>query len=177
MIEQEIVKRFPIFSDMPQDTLLEIAQLGKILNYELDQSIFEEGDKAIDLYGIVDGEVELSMTVRDKIVKTDIQYEESIQTRIETIENEIIVEAIEVSEIFGWSAFVKPGQYTTNAKCSKPASILSLPADKLRSIFDKNPQMGYIFMERMSQIISQRLRNRTAKLIESWTQAFDVNRI
>jgi len=32
-------------------------------------------------------------------------------------------------------------------------------------------------MERLSEIISKRLRNRTDKLIESWHQAFDMERI
>ncbi len=177
MIEKDLLKNFPIFSDTPQENLSEIAQLGKILKFDLSQTIFEEGGKASDFYGVVDGEVELSITVRDKITKTDIQYEESIQTRIETIENDIIIESIETSEIFGWSAFVNPRLYTSTAKCSKPARIISLPADQLKSNFAKNPQIGYVFMERMSQIISQRLRNRTDKLIESWNQAFDVKRI
>jgi CRP-like cAMP-binding protein len=177
MIDKDLLKNFPIFSDTPQDNLSEIAQLGQILIIDSHQTIFREGDKASDLFGVVDGVVELSIAVRDRILKTDIQYEESIHTRIETIENDIIVESIETSEIFGWSAFVSPRLYTTTAKSPEPTKIFSLPADKLKSIFTKNPQIGYVFMERMSQIISQRLRNRTNKLIESWNQAFDVNRI
>jgi CRP-like cAMP-binding protein len=177
MIDKDLLEKFPLFSDTPQENLSEITQLGKIVEFDLNQTIFQEGSKAFDLYGVVDGEVELSITVRDKIIRSDIQYEESIQTSIVTIENDIIVESIEANEIFGWSAFVSPRLYTTTAKCSKPARIISLPADELKSIFVKNPQLGYVFMERMAQIISQRLRNRTDKLIESWSQAFKVNRI
>jgi CRP-like cAMP-binding protein len=177
MIEKDLLKDFPIFSDTPQQYLSEIAQLSKVLKFDLNQTIFQKGEKAFDLYGVVDGEVELIITVRDKIIKTDIQYEESIQTRIETIEKDIIVGSIETSEIFGWSAFINPRLYTTTAKCSKPATIISLPADKVKSIFIKNPKLGYVFTERLSEIISQRLKNTTDKLIESWSQAFDVNRI
>ncbi len=104
-------------------------------------------------------------------------FSNTIYNAIVSFENDIIVESIETSEIFGWSAFVNPRLYTSTAKCSKPARLISLPADKLKSIFAKNPQIGYVFMEQMFQIISQRLRNRTDKLIESWNQAFDVNRI
>ena len=118
--------------------------------------------------------VELSLVVSDRILKTDIQYEESIQTHINTIEKDITVDLIEPGEIFGWSALIKPGLFTTTARCSKAARIISLPADKLKAIFDKNPRVGYGFTERLAEIISQRLRNRTDKLIESWNQAFDV---
>lgn len=177
MIEKKLLKDFPIFSDTPQQDLTEIAQLGEVLTFDSEQPIFLDGDIALNLYGVVDGEVELGIMVKDKILKTDIQYEEAIQTRIETIENVIVVESIDPGEIFGWSAFINPRLYTSTAKCSQPARIVSLPADELKSIFRKKPQVGFLFMERLSEVISQRLRNRTAKLVESWRQAFDVNRI
>ncbi len=177
MLEKETVKGFPVFSDIPQEHLSEIAQLGKVLEFDLNEIIFQDGEKAFDVYGVVDGEVELSLMVRDKIFETDIQYEESVQTRIEIIEKDIIVDLIESGEIFGWSALINPRLFTTTAKCSKSARIISMPADKLKAVFDKNPQVGYVFMERLAEIISQRLRNRTNKLIESWSQAFNVNRV
>ena len=177
MLKNDLLKDFSVFADIPQEYLSEFAQHGKILEFDLNQTVFKEGEKALYLYGVMDGEVELSITVRDKILKTHIEYEESLQTRIETIEKDIIIESIEAREIFGWSAFINPKIYTSTAKCSKPARIISLPAGQLKSAFNKNPQLSCVFMERLSEIISQRLRNTTNKLIQSWSQAFDVNRI
>ena len=177
MFEKELLKGFPIFSDMPQEHLLAISQLGKVTEFDPNQTIFQDGEQAFDIYGVVDGEVELSITIRDKILKRDIQYEEYIQTRTEIIENDIIVESIASGEVFGWSALISPRLYTTAAVCSQPSTIISLPGDKLKAIFSENAQLGYVFMKRLSEIISQRLRNRTSSLIESWSQAFDVNRV
>ena len=177
MIEKNLLEKFSIFSDIHAENLMEIAQFGDILEFSAGQTIFEDGEKASDLYGVLDGEVELGITVKDKILKADIQYEEALQTRIETIESVIIVESIDPGEIFGWSAFIDPRLYTSDARCSQPARILSLPADELKAIFAQSPQVGFVFMERLSEIISRRLRNRTDKLVESWSQAFDVNRI
>lgn len=177
MLEKELLKDFPIFSEIPQDQLSEIAQMGQISEFDSNETIFQDGEKAYNLYGVADGGVELSIKIRDKILKTDIKYEESIQTHIETVEKDIIVESIDPGEIFGWSALINPRRFTTTAKCSKPARIISLPCEELKEIFEKNPRLGYVFMERLSEIISQRLRNRTDKLIESWNEAFDMNRI
>jgi len=177
MIEKNLLDEFSIFSEIPTENLMEIAQFGEILEFGAGQTIFKDGENASDLYGVLDGEVELGITVKDKILKADIQYEEALQTWIETIESVIIVESINPGEIFGWSAFIAPRLYTSDATCSQSARIISLPADELRSIFTQNPQVGFVFMERLSEVISQRLRNRTAKLVESWNQAFDVNRI
>jgi len=177
MLAENLLRDFSIFSDIPQADLKEIAQHGEVVAFDPDQAIFRDGDKATDLYGVVEGEVELGITVKDKILKADIQYEEALQTRIETIENVIVVESVDPGEIFGWSAFINPRLYTSTARCSQPSRIISLPADELKSIFVKKPQVGFLFMERLSEIISQRLRNRTDKLVEAWSQAFDVNRI
>jgi len=177
MIETDILKQFHIFSDTPPEDLTAIAPIGEVLEFEASQTVFKEGDRAADLYGVGDGEIELGITVQDKILKTDIQYEEALQTSIETIENVIVVESIDPGEIFGWSAFINPRMFTSTAKCSQPARILSLPADELKSILTQKPQIGFVFMERLSEVISRRLRNRTEKLVESWSQAFDVNRI
>lgn len=176
MIEKNLFKGFSILSEIPQQHLSEIAQWGKVQEFDLHDIIFNDGDNARDLFGLVDGEVELSLVVKDRVMKAEIEYEESLQTRIDTIEKDIIVELIEPGEIFGWSALIKPGLFTSTAKCTKPARVISLPAGKLKAFFDKNPQIGYAFIERLAEIISQRLRHRTDKLIESWSQAFDVNR-
>ena len=177
MSNNELLKLFPIFSDIPLKHLTEITRWCKVSEFGSNETIFQVGDKAIDFYGVVNGEVELSLIMRDSIMKTDIRYEEFIQTQIEPIEKVIIVDSLEPGEIFGWSAFVEPRQFTSTAKCSRPSKIIALPTDKLEAIFNNNPHVGYIFMKRLTEIISQRLRNRTGKLIESWSQAFDVNRV
>lgn len=177
MIEKELLKGFPFFSDIPQEHLSDISQISKLSKFDLSQTIFQDGEDAINLFCVVDGEVELSIKVRDKILKSNIIYEEYVQTHFETIENDIIVDSIESGDVFGWSALIKPRLYTTTAKCSKPSMIISLPADKLKAFFNRNSRLGYVIMARLSELISQRLRNRTNKLIEGWSQAFDVNRI
>ena len=175
MLDMEIVKGFSFFLDMPQMYLSEIAQVSNVSEFNLNEIIFKDGEDATALYGVVDGEVELSLIVKDKIIKTDVQYEESVRTSIEIIEKDIIVDSIFPGEVFGWSAFINPRIFTTNAKCSKSAKIISIPADKIKAIFDKEPQVGYVFMERLAEIIAHRLRNRTEKLVETWSEAFDVN--
>lgn len=176
-MEQNILKAFPIFSDFPEQKLAEIAQWAKVSKFELNETIFKFSDDARHLYGVVEGEVELSLSVKDEILRTNIEYEESIQTHIETTENEIIVDTISPGEIFGWSSLTETQLFTSDARCSEPARIFSLPADNLKMLFNKMPQLGFVFMTQLAEIISQRLRKRTEILAESWAQAFGVNRV
>ena len=177
MVERELVKGLSIFSDMREEHLDKIASWGTVSELNGEEVIFREGEKASQFFGVVEGTVELTLVVREKVLKTDIRYEESIQKSVETAEKEIVVDTISVGETLGWSAFIHPKRFTTNAKSVGPSRILSLPADKLKELLRTDPGAGYVFMERLAQIVSMRLRNRTEKLIESWNQAFDVPRV
>jgi hypothetical protein len=44
-------------------------------------------------------------------------------------------------------------------------------------MFEQDNALGYVIMNKMSDIISKRLKKRTEKLIETWVEAFDVNEI
>ena len=55
--------------------------------------------------------------------------------------------------------------FTLDALALKPSSFCNVGVT----------EFGFVFMERLAEIISQRLKNRTDKLVEGWSQAFDVN--
>ncbi len=177
MLNKEILSEFDIFSDLDQDYLEAIAKHGELLDFKANDVIFHQDEEAANIYGVLEGEVELCLIFKDKILKTDIRYEESISTRVEIIEKPIIVETIGPREVFSWSSFVKPGRTTTVARCYDNSRIFSIPAIHLRALFQKEPSLGYSFMEKLCQIISYRLEHRTEKLIESWGEAFGVDRI
>ncbi|MCP4119708.1 MAG: cyclic nucleotide-binding domain-containing protein [Desulfobacteraceae bacterium] len=177
MVTNDLVKRFSVFSKVSEEMISRVAKCGEVLDFDPRQRVFAEGDIATALYGVLEGEVELSIMVRDRILKTEIKYEESLQSRIETIEKSIVVDSIAAGEIFGWSAMIPPGVLTSTAICSAPTRLLALPARDLKALFDADIHLGFFFMEELSQIVSNRLRNRTRRLIESWGQAFAVNKI
>ncbi len=177
MSGNELLKGFSVFSATSDEKQLEIARLGDVMTFSAGEIICQEGDAAQNLYGVLDGEVELSLIVRDKILRADIQYEEAIQRHFETHERDIVVDTVEPGEVFGWSALIKPNVLTSTARCSKPTRILSLPATDLAALFRRDYEVGFIFMEKLAEIISQRLKNRTDKLIESWSEAFKATRI
>ena len=181
MVTNDLVKRFSVFSKVSEEMITRIAKCCEVMEFDSKQRIFGEGDIATAVYGVLDGEVELSIRVKDEILKTEIKYEESLQSRIETIEKSIVVDSIAPGEIFGWSAMIPPGVLTSTAICSAPAPattrLLALPARDLKTLFDADVHLGYFFMVQLSQIVSNRLRNRTRRLIESWGQAFAVNKI
>lgn len=177
MLNQAMLSEFAIFSEVDQDKLTEIAQGGEILELEPNDVIFRQDEAAENLYGLLDGEVELIIMFEEKKLKTKIKYEKSIQTREKIVERPIVFRIISPGEIFAWSSLVEPKILTATARCSKKSRIFSLPAAHLVAMFEKDAALGYLLMTRLSEVISQRLKTRTRMLIEAWGEAFKVDRM
>ncbi len=172
-----LLSGFPIFSSISESHLQEISQQLELHEFNPGETVFLEGDAATHLYGVLSGEVELVLVSEDKVVKTDVQFEEYTHSETKTIKREIVVDLVGEGDVFGWSAMTPAGKFTSKAVCARPTRLFSLPAKSLKTFFTQQPQIGYPFMERLAGIISRRFANRTDKLIEGWVEAFEVNRI
>jgi CRP-like cAMP-binding protein len=177
MLDKGLLDGFSIFSEVPQDKLSGIAEKCDLLEFKSDEVIFQQGETAKNLYGVLDGEVELSLVFQDRVLKTDIDYEESITARFEVMEKPIVVDTLGPGEVFGWSALVSPRQLTATARCSKHTRVFTLSADDLKAMNDQDPSVGYLIMEKLAEVIAQRLQARTDKLIETWGEAFEVDKV
>jgi toluene monooxygenase system ferredoxin subunit len=177
MPEKNLLSGFSFFSDVDPDTLETIAAKCEILEFNAEDVIFHVDEPATHFYGLLEGEVDLVLVFKDKVLKTDIEYEEAIQTTMVDEEKEIIVDTVTAGQVFGWASIVGPAKRTVNAECSETSRVLAIPADELIAMFDKDHTLGFSIMKRLSDIIAKRLRHRTDKLIEAWGEAFDIGSI
>lgn len=174
MLDAQLLQGVQFFSDFSTDRLAEIAAKGQIMEMKPSDVIFNMDEPAHCLYGVLEGEVRLTLMFREKKFKTQIQYEEVKRTQEEVVEREIEVETVGVGEVFGWSSFTSLGRWTSTARCSRAGRIFMLPTDVMKAHFEKDPQMGYQVMRRLHEVIATRLLHRTAKLIEAWGSSFAV---
>ena len=177
MPEKNLLSGFAFFSDVDQETLEVIVSKGEIIEYKAEDVIFNVDEPATHFYGLLEGEIDLVLVFKDKVLKTDIEYEEAIQATMVDEEKEIIVDTVSVGQVFGWASIVGPSKRTVNAECSEDSRVIAVPADALKDMFDNDHTLGYTIMKRLSAIIAKRLRNRTDKLIETWGEAFDIGSI
>ncbi len=177
MPKKNILAGFSFFSDVDSDTLQAIANKGEILEFKAEDVVFHVDEPATHFYGLLEGEIDLILVYKDKVLKTDIEYEEAIQATMVDQEKEIIVDSVNPGQVFGWASLVGPPKRTVNAECSQNSRVIAIPADALKAMFDKDHTLGYFIMKRLSDIIAKRLRNRTNKLIETWGEAFDIDSI
>ena len=70
MTKENPLARFKFFSSLTAETLNLIAQKGKILEFEPGDVIFHFNEPAEHFYGLLEGEVDLSLVFKDKVLKT-----------------------------------------------------------------------------------------------------------
>ncbi len=107
--------------------------------------IFEQDAPADRLYFLVSGKV----AIRFKPHDGDI----------------IPVTEIEEGGVFGWSAALGRTSYTSCAVSIKPSQTLSIKGEELTELCEKYPDAGVIILERLADVIAQRLQNTHAHVI------------
>jgi len=177
MTKENPLARFKFFSSLTAATLDLIVQKGKILEFEPGDVIFHFNEPAEHFYGLLEGEVDLSLVFKDKVLKTEIEYEEAIQASMVDEEKSIVIDTVDQGQVFGWASLVGPARRTVTAQCTEPCKVVALAAADLKAMFEKDYSLGYSIMKKLSDIIAKRLKNRTDKLIETWVEAFDTDKI
>ena len=177
MTENNPLSAFKFFNEVKPDALESIARIGKISEYEAEEIIFRFDEPATHLYGVMEGEVDLSVVFMDKVLKTEIQYEEAIQASMVEEEKSIVVDSVLPGQVFGWASLVGGGRRTVTAQCARASRVFVVPATELKAMLETDNALGYVIMKKLSDIISKRLQKRTEKLIETWVEAFDVDKI
>jgi CRP-like cAMP-binding protein len=177
MTDKNPLAGFKFFSEIKPDSLESIARMGEIVEYQAADVIFRFDEPATHLYAVIEGEVDLSVVFKDKVLKTEIEYEEAIQSSMVEEEKSIVVDSVLPDQVFGWASLVGAGRRTVTAQCVQASRVIVLSATELKTMFEADNALGYVIMKKLSDIISKRLQKRTEKLIETWVEAFVVDKI
>ena len=137
------------------DAMLEkLVPITDLLQFDKKEFIFRQGDISDRFYMLKKGKVLLELEISDKIT--------------------VSLSAIKPGYSFGWSAMLDEEMYTVNALCSEPCEIYSLRAEKLKALFEKDHNLGYIMSQRLLVIMKKRYDIRTEQFIKTITHHPDL---
>ncbi len=145
MVPMDLLRSSEIFDGLSDDELAPIALMSSEARYEAGDQIFAENDEARNLFIVVEGRVQVMIDISRG--------------------RQIVVDTVTRDGSFGWSALVPPYVYTGGAKCSEPSRVLVVPGADLRDLCQVNCRVCHTIMERLSSIISARLKDTRLQLI------------
>ena len=152
MFAQDIAS-VPLFKGFSGDQISLIRPLVEICRFPTNQVVFGQGETADHLYVVIAGEVEISYKPFDGPALT--------------------VTRVCPGGVFGWSAALGHAAYTSSAICRLPTEAYRIAGKGLHCLCQNHPETGTIILERLANVIAERLRSTNTLILELLGQSID----
>jgi CRP/FNR family transcriptional regulator, cyclic AMP receptor protein len=144
MISPEVLRRYPYFAAVSEESLKAVAMIADEKTVPAGTQMFSEGDPADAMNIIVRGQVHIQYVLGNGDRRT--------------------VDTLVDGDILGWSAIVEPYKYTAVGTASKETQLVSIRAKSLRELCDKDPLMGYRLARQIAKLLAHRLEGARVQL-------------
>jgi len=140
MVSAEWLKKTELFEGLEESQLNILLSYAFVETFPEGKTIFRQGEKAIRLYVLIEGAVDLT-----------VKAQEQIDFMTSKIEKE--------GAVFGTASLMEPFRYNVTAKCLKPSQVLTLEADQIKKKMEEDPKMGMEMMKKLASIYFNRLND------------------
>ncbi|MGB9689452.1 Crp/Fnr family transcriptional regulator [Thermogutta sp.] len=144
MVSPEMLRRYPYFAKISEESLKEIAMMAEERSYPAGLQLFNEGDPADYLNIIVEGEVQIQYQLGNAEKRT--------------------VDTLVAGDILVWSALIEPYRTTAIGTTSKPTKVIAIKAKPLRELCDRDPMVGYQLTREIAKLLAHRLERARVQL-------------
>ncbi len=144
MISPEILRRYPYFADVTEESIREVAMISEEVTFPGGTVLFSEGDKADKLYILVDGEVDIQYTLGSGELRT--------------------VDTLVPGELIMWSALVEPYRSTAVGTTRQDSKMIAINGDALRELSEKDHDLGYRMLISLTKLLATRLEGARVQL-------------
>jgi hydrogenase nickel insertion protein HypA len=128
------------------EVLDKIANLAQIRRFETDETLFDEGQFADNLYLIKSGSVLLEVCTAATGCKHILTVGEG--------------------ELLGWSSLTDHREYAARAVAVTPVKAIQIDGGGLKALCDSDPRFGYEFLRRLMIALAKRLTTTWKQLAE-----------
>jgi len=137
------LKSTELFSDLPVDHLLAIAEFCREETYQDGDTIFFEGDRANMMLIVERGKIAL---------------EKKVQIGRHSTPRNATLDYAGPGQMAGFSTIAHPHIYTTSAVCIEPTRIIAIDGSKLYDYLEDHPDIGLEVLHKIASLIGARYR-------------------
>jgi len=138
-----VLRSNPIFRDLPERLLIEVAELCENRRYRRGATVFAEGTPGSKLYGVIAGRLLISTR--------------SVEGR------ELHLNVVEQGEIVGEIAFLDGGPRTATGRAAEPATCFEIERDPFFRLLARTPDLTVHLL----QLVCRRVRWMTRLVADS----------
>jgi len=131
MIDQALLQKLPLFSDLPPADLARLAALLKVHNYHKHEVLFSEGEAGLGVWLLLSGTV--------KLLKTDSQGGEQL------------LKVVGPEQFFAEVVLFDGGNYPATAMAGSDCTLAVLYNADARALLSSHPELAWRFLHTMGE--------------------------
>jgi CRP/FNR family transcriptional regulator, cyclic AMP receptor protein len=135
----------PFLRGMSADHLDVLAEAARDVKFPARYRLFEDGGSAARFWLLQCGHVALDLDIPG--------------------EGPVVIEAIGMGELLGWSWLFPPYKWAFGAVTVTAVEAFEFDAPKVRELCVADPELGYEFNQRVTRVLAKRLQATRIKLI------------
>ena len=143
---QDLLSEPPFFAGLGDSTVSMLVGCARNVHYRPGEYLFHEGEAADRFFVVRRGRVALDVHVPGQ--------------------TEMVVDTVEQGDVVGWSWLVPPYRWFFDARAVQEVSAVAVDASCLRAKCEEDPALGYALMQRVSQVMYQRLQSARVRLLD-----------
>ena len=133
-----------LFQNMKQPHLQQIQDISHLVRIEEGEYIVREGELGDDLFLILEGDVSVE--------------KKSTSGKIQTITS------LGKGDVMGELVLFGHRERTASVRADNYLEFLVFDSSSLRELFEKEPEMGYVFMNNLASVLATRMVETTVRL-------------
>jgi len=146
---EPILAEHPFFKGLKSEYLQIVTGCASNVRFNTGTYIFREGEEATQFYLIRQGKVALEIFAAQH--------------------GPIIIETIEAGEVLGWSWLFPPYRWHFSGRVFEPTRAIALDGKCLRTKGEADHDLGYELMQRVAQIMLDRLNATRIRLLDIYS--------
>jgi CRP-like cAMP-binding protein len=150
----QATSNLPIFAGLSKKALALIEPLLELSAFPANELIFEQGQFALYLYIILEGEVLIRFKPYDGPA-LDVAH-------------------LGPGGVFGWSSALGRSAYTSGAMSLTDIQAIRIRGDRLHQLCEQHPDIGVIVLERLANVIAERLQNTREQIMDMLTSGLSL---
>jgi CRP-like cAMP-binding protein len=144
---EAVLEVHPFTRGLPAAHLRFMAASAKVRNVAAGHYLWRQGDRNVETYLVVEGEVALEITVPD--------------------EDKLWFETVRAGEIAGCTGLFHSARWGFDGRAATAVLVVALDSRSLRAAIECDHELGYQLLERCTNSLGERLNANRLKLVEA----------
>lgn len=149
----------PLYRGLTPDELGSIIEIYEPMEFQANETVFQEGDEDDRFYFMLEGTVEILQKLTLKTGRTDFEEKDKTLVRLSAKDH----------AFFGEMALLGDGVRTATVRTIEKTTLLSLKMEAFLLVAKRSPRIGFLMCLSLAELLAKRLSKANKDILKLTT--------